>query len=219
MTRGKRRLVAGICLGLVWSWFTGYLWLQHWQQFDQSRPDVAIYEFGAVHWLTLNSSGSPPSTVTWHVQPLRVLLLAVISLVLGVFDWLIWRWIVRNSALRGRCDRCGYSLGGQPPSDRCPECGEISPVKERQLEITDRSWQRLLIALVLAGIGGAGMTAAVLSQTLQTYRLATKSGNPTWNYLDVIRVTGGWLFYLFLLAALSFAIWLYLEPNKPRARN
>lgn len=63
------------------------------------------------------------------------------------------------------------------------------------------------------------MTAAVLSQTLQTYRLATKSGNPTWNYLDVIRVTGGWLFYLFLLAALSFAIWLYLEPNKHRARN
>ncbi len=216
MTRRKRKLVAGVCIALVWSYFASYAWLHHRQRFDDARPDAAIYEFGALHWLTLDTSGVLQRAVTWRVQPFRVLLLLLICAFLGLLAWQVWRWIVRNSALQEHCDACGYNLAGLSPTDRCPECGELSSIKQQRLNITAQSWRRLLVALVLAAAGAAGMAIAVLVHAIHTVLVATNRSNPAWQLVERFILAGRWSLFFFIISIILFAIWLYLEPNKQR---
>ena len=180
------------------------------------------YEFGWVRWLTLQHDPTKPASglqVEWTLEAagLGANLAATMALCLGV--WAIAGWLVRHTAPRGRCDRCGYALSATGDAVVCSECGELATETTRARAISAGSRWLLTLALALLGVAGnLEVLRRLFEGTLPAVARVIDPNSPAWSGFEFDRWFGGhylalWAGSLFVGACL-FMVWLYREPSK-----
>jgi hypothetical protein len=129
MTRQRRMWQAGIAIAIAWLAWVGFIpWSAVHVDFTSS-PQLMTLEFGTFHSVhfeqALNTTQTSvvAGTFAWRILPFGLIASVVFSTILFIPAYLLWRWVVRNGAIVGQCDQCGYSLHGLV-ANRCPECGE-----------------------------------------------------------------------------------------------
>lgn len=213
--RRNRTLAAGALFALIWTLFVGGLAvLQHDRRTDFTGSIVAV-DVGIGPWLTL----SPRRTIAntrgiafprWVVHPAGTAVLVVASVVSAMACFRLARWVIRNSAIHGVCERCGHSSAGLARST-CPECGS-GPLPSRH-SISPRSAQLLWCSLGLVGFGTLGLLLEGAAQAFGIYMSAARAQHPP-PQPDWVGVQGWLSVLLFCAGACLFMIWLFREPRK-----
>lgn len=215
----NRAIAVGCCVALAWAPALLYVWVSHAVHVvsPETQPASWVVELGVAPWLTVGSEAArsaSSSSGTWSVDLFGVLLDAALSLALVLLAWFVVRWLVRNSALAQKCDRCGYPLAGRAELVSCPECGVEQRAEDLALAISRRSWALLFTALAICGTAGIGLAieGALRAASAVTVGLnpSGTSWNPDWWPDELL----GWLLCLFALGGGIFAVWLYREPSK-----
>jgi len=222
-----RRLRRQLMVGAVACYFAPIL-LAPWMgsSITGSFPSPPIadwrYEFGWVRWLTLQHDPAKPASglqVEWTLDAagLCANLAATLALCFGV--WAIVGWLVRHTAPRGRCDRCGYAVSATRDAVVCSECGELSTEATRARAISPGSRWLLILALALLGVAGnLEVLRRLFEGTLPTVARVIDPNSPAWTGFEFDRWLGGHYLALWagslLIGACLFMVWLYREPSK-----
>lgn len=203
-------------MAALWLQTVIYLWLQSAPQ--PSNAGVLEFVYGAAHWLSLKSvavgSSTPTATTLhWRVFPWGIAVMVLISGALILPAWFAGNWLIHNSALRERCDCCGYRRKSSAEPERCPECGHYFSATDARA-ICYRSWLRLVASLVLALGGAIGLALsqiAVIGGTLQSIIRGGTSSTDLWRLGSSLGLSS---LIVLVISMILFAVWLYLEPNK-----
>lgn len=218
MMMRNRTIAVGCCVAMAWAPVLLYVWVSHAVHVvSPAQPARWIVELGVAPWLTIGSDAARSASAgfgSWSVDLFGVLLDVALSLTWVLLAWFVVRWLVKNSALVQKCDRCGYALQGRAEPVSCPECGEAQRAEDRALAISRRSWFLLFTALAICGTAGAGLAIEVALRAASAVTIGLNPSGTSWNPDWWPNELLGWFLCLFALGGGTFAVWLYSEPCK-----